>query len=72
MIVAHALREKVAARVVAAEEIGETLMNAMDISKVTDRMALAVDVVVTARVATREVAGVTSSLPLKKARFSSQ
>ena len=39
----------------------------MDISKVTDRMARAVDVVETAREATREVAGVTS-LPVKRAR----
>ena len=66
VIVVPALREK-AARVVAAEE--ETLMNAMDISKVTDKMAPAVDVVETARVATREVAGVTR-LPVKRARSS--
>ena len=68
VIVVHALREK-AARVVAAEEKEETLMNAMDISKVTDKMAPAVDVVETARVATREVAGVTR-LPVKRARSS--
>ena len=67
VIVVPALREKAAARVVAAEEKEETLMNAMDISKVTDKMALAVDVVETARVATREAAGVTRPA-VKRAR----
>ena len=69
VIVVPALQEKAVAKVVAAEETEETLMNAMDISKVTDKMAPAVDVVETARVATREVAGVTR-LPVKRARFS--
>ena len=77
VIVVPALKEKVVAKVVAkvaAEETEETLTNAMDISKVTDKMAPAVDVVETARVATREVAGVTRpakrarSHPLKRAR----
>ena len=77
VIVVLALKEKAVAKVVAkvaAEETEETLTNAMDISKVTDKMAPAVDVVETARVATREVAGVTRpakrarSHPLKRAR----
>ena len=65
VIVVLALKEKAVAKV-AAEEIEETPTNAMDISKVTDKMAPAVDVVETARVATREVAGVTRAV--KKAR----
>lgn len=75
VIVVPALKEKAVAKVVAkvvAEE--ETPTSAMDISKVTDKMAPAVDVVETARVVTREVAGVTRpakrarSHPLKRAR----
>ena len=69
VIVVPALQEKAVAKVVAAEETEETLMNAMDISKETDKMAPAVDVVETARVATREVAGVTR-LEAKRARSS--
>ena len=65
VIVVLALKEKAVAKV-AAEETEETPTNAMDISKVTDKMAPAVDVVETARVATREVAGVTRAV--KKAR----
>ena len=69
VVLAPKAMEKVA-KVVAAEreEIGEILMSAMDISRVTDKMAPAVDVVETARVATSEVAGVVM-LPKKKARF---
>ena len=73
VIVVLALKEKAVAKV-AAEETEETPTNAMDISKVTDKMAPAVDVVETARVATREVAGVTRAVkkarshPLKRAR----
>ena len=65
VIVVLALKEKAVAKV-AVEEKEETLTNVMDISKVTDKMAPAVDVVETARVATREVAGVTRAV--KKAR----
>ena len=65
VIVVLALKEKAVAKV-AVEETEETPTNAMDISKVTDKMAPAVDVVETARVATREVAGVTRAV--KKAR----
>ena len=68
VIVVLAPREKVAVRVVAAEETGEILMSAMDISRVTDRMAPAVDVVETARVATRKVAGVVTNNLAKRAR----
>ena len=66
VIVALALKAATAAKVAAEEE---TLTNVMDISKVTDKMALAVDVVETARVATREVAGVTRPV-VKRARSS--
>jgi hypothetical protein len=69
VIVVLALKEKAVAKAVAkvaAEETEETPTNAMDISKVTDKMAPAVDVVETARVATKEVAGVTR--PAKRAR----
>ena len=68
VIVVLAPREKVAVRVVAAEETGEILMSAMDISRVTDRMAPAVDVVETAKVATRKVAGVVTNNLAKRAR----
>ena len=67
VIAVPALKEKAVAKV-AAEETEETLTNVMDISKVTDKMALAVDVVEIARVVTREVAGVTR--PVKRARSS--
>ena len=67
VIAVPALKEKAVAKV-AAEETEETLTNVMDISKVTNKMALAVDVVEIARVVTREVAGVTR--PVKRARSS--